>query len=76
MSRVLCRGLDKSPLEWWMQQKIVSMIPAPHTSYQKDSLHITATSCPKERLFNAVSNLVNLKRNCLIPGNVDRMLFV
>ena len=37
---------------------------------------VTATSCPSERLFSAAGNLVNQKRSCLLPGNVDKILFL
>ena len=36
----------------------------------------TATSCSSERLSNAARNSVTEKRNCLLPENVDRMLFL
>ena len=36
----------------------------------------TATSCPSERFFSAAGNLVTEKRNCLLPENVDRMVFL
>ena len=59
--------LDKEPLDWWKQQRMTF----PYLSQLIKKLHcITATSCPSE------GNLVNNKRNCLLPENVDRMLFL
>lgn len=64
--------LDKNPLEWWKQRKIqfpylIQLI--------REIFCITATSCPSERLFSAAGNLITQKRNCLLPQNVNRMLF-
>jgi len=46
----------------------------------KSDFSLPFTACqkvfPSERLFSAAGNLVAEKWNCLLPENVDRMLFL
>ena len=64
---------DVEPLQWWKQRvatysylsKLVTKI-----------LSVTATSVPSERLFSSAGNLFSNKQSCLLPANVDRLLFL
>ena len=70
---------DSEPLErqellkWWKtrehQLKYLSRVV-------KRVFCITASSVPSERLFSSAGNLVNEKRSCLSPENVDCLFFV
>ena len=52
--------LDKNPLEWWGQRKMLFPYLA---QLIRKIFCVTATSCPSERLFSAAGNLVNQKRS-------------
>ena len=61
---------SKSPLEWWRENKrrypLLSQLSARY-------LAIPATSVPCERVF---STIVNEKRACLLPTNVNMLVFL
>ena len=58
--------------KWWKarehQLKYLSYVV-------KQVFYVTASSVPSERLFSSAGNLVNEKRSCLSPENVDCLLF-
>ena len=64
---------NQEPLKWWKarehQLKYLSCVV-------KQVFCITASSVPSERLFSSAGNLVNEKRSCLSPENVDCLLFL
>ena len=60
-------------LDWWKQR--LSTYPR-LSSLARKYLCCPATSVPSERLFSSVGNLINKKRCCLKPENVDRLLFL
>ena len=64
---------DVEPLQWWKQRVATySYLSKLATKI----LSVTATSVPSERLFSSAGNLVSNKRSCLLPANVDRLLFL
>ena len=65
--------LESDPLKWWLQH---------HTTYPRISKFIrvvwslVATSVPSEHVFSVAGNVVNEKRNRLLPENVDKLVFL
>ena len=55
-------------LEWWKHR--VSTYPR-LSALARKYLCCPATSLPSERLFSSAGNLINKKRSCLKPENVD-----
>ena len=62
-----------NPLNWWRSHG------GAYTQLSKVArglLAITATSVPSERVFSLAGHVVTAKRNCLLPENVDRLVFL
>ena len=60
-------------LEWWKLNE--SRFPN-IAKLAKAVLCIPATSAPSKRLFSAAGHIVNKRRTCLKPENVDVILFL
>ena len=64
---------SKSPLQWWKENKsrfpLLSQLAARY-------LAIPATSVPCERVFSAAGHIVSEKRACLLPENVNMLVFL
>ena len=65
---------DKTdPLEWWKDNssryKLLSTLAAKY-------LCVPATSVPSERVFSCTGNIVNSKRACIHPENVNMLCFL
>ena len=64
---------NQSPLEWWRLNKqrypLLSQLAARYLS-------IPATSVPCERVFSTAGHVVNEKRACLLPTNVNMLVFL
>lgn len=61
------------PLEWWKTYQ--SQLP--HiASLARKYLSIPSTSVPSERAFSCTGNIVNVKRSCLLPENVNKLTFL
>ena len=64
--------LDKNPLEWWKQRRVVF----PYLSQLVRRLHcIIATSCPSERCFSAAGNLASVKMKLLATKECGQNAF-
>ena len=49
----------------------------PHiASLARKYLCIPSTSVPSERAFSCTGNIVNVKRSCLLPENVNKLTFL
>ena len=46
------------------------------SSLAKKYLSIPATSVSSERCFSTAGNIVTAKRSCLLPKNVDMLIFL
>jgi len=64
---------DLNPLEWWRTRE--EKYPAIATIAKK-YLAIPSTSASSERCFSTAGNIVNPKRSCLLPENVDMLVFL
>ena len=64
---------DKSPLLWWSSFK--GRYPL-LTQLAKHYLAIPATSVSCERVFSEAGHVVNKKRSCLLPSNVNMLVFL
>ncbi|KAE9522596.1 hypothetical protein AGLY_017018 [Aphis glycines] len=64
---------DLNPLEWWRIRE--EKYPAIATIAKK-YLAIPFTSASSERCFSTAGNIVNPKRSCLLPENVDILVFL
>ena len=64
---------DKSPLLWWSSFK--GRYPL-FTQLAKHYLAIPATSVSCERVFSEAGHVVNKKRSCLLPSNVNMLVFL
>ena len=69
-------SLDKMPMEplklWCSNEKYL-----PHLSLiAKKYLCIPATSVPAERAFSTAGCIINEKRSCLLPKNVNKLIFL
>ena len=60
-------------LEWWKLNE--SRFPN-IAKLAKAVICIPATSTPSEKLFSAAGDVVNKRRACLNPENVDVILFL
>ena len=61
------------PLEWWK----INHTRYPYlSSLAKKYLAIPATSVPAERAFSIAGHIVNQKRSCLLPENVNKLVFL
>ena len=65
--------IDDCPLKWWKQHH--SRFTA-ISKVAKQTLCIPATSTPSERLFSKAGQIINKKRGCLDPQNVDLLCFL
>ena len=64
---------SESPLHWWS----TSYTRYPYLSnLAKKYLAIPATSVPAERAFSIAGHIVNQKRSCLLPENVNKLVFL
>ena len=63
---------DGKPLLWWKCYEAQFPLLA---KLAKKYLCIPATSVPSERAFSAAGNVVNSKRACLLPENVNMLVF-
>ncbi|CAI6357053.1 unnamed protein product [Macrosiphum euphorbiae] len=64
---------DLNPLEWWRTRE--EKYPAIATIAKK-YLAIPSTSASSERCFSTAGNIVTPKRSCLLPENVDMLVFL
>ena len=64
---------DGKPLVWWKNYEGQFPLLA---KLAKRYLCIPATSVPSERAFSAAGNVVNAKRACLLPENVNMLVFL
>ena len=64
---------DEDPLLWWSKN---SPRYPNLTVLAKKYLAIPATSVPAERAFSTAGNIVNQKRACLLPENVNLLVFL
>lgn len=62
-----------SPLEWWKTKE--GKYPR-LAKIAKKYLCIPATSASSERVFSTAGNIVTSKRTCLLPENVDLLVFL
>ena len=75
MNNYLCLEIlsSENPLQWWHHHKR----HFPHLSLMaKKYLCIPATSVPSERAFSVAGYIVNEKRSCLLPENVNILVFL
>nr|XP_054762973.1 E3 SUMO-protein ligase ZBED1-like [Lytechinus pictus] len=61
------------PLLWWRDNEDAYPRVA---QLAKKYLTLPATSVPSERVFSSAGNIVNKKRSCLEPENVDLLVFL
>lgn len=64
---------DLNPFEWWKMREIKYPAIAP---LARKYLAIPATSVSSERCFSTAGNVVTSKRSCLLPENVDMLVFL
>ena len=63
----------ETPLHWWK----VNSTRYPYLSFiAKKYLAIPATSVPAERAFSVAGHIVNQRRSCLLPENVNKLVFL
>ena len=62
-----------SPLIWWKENE--GRYPALSKMARK-YLALPATSTPSERAFSIAGSIVNKKRACLLPENVNMLVFL
>ncbi|XP_011668672.1 zinc finger BED domain-containing protein 1 isoform X2 [Strongylocentrotus purpuratus] len=65
--------LTVNPLTWW--QGNYGRFPLLQQLARK-YLAIPATSVPSERVFSAAGSIVTAKRSCLLPENLDMLIFL
>ena len=64
---------SQCPLEWWgASKRRYPLLSQLATRY----LTIPATSVPCERVFSIAGHVVNEKRACLLPSNVNMLVFL
>ena len=64
---------DQKPLAWWKSYETQFPILA---KLARKYLCIPATSVPSERAFSTAGLVVNSKRACLLPENVNMLVFL
>ena len=62
-----------NPLTWWKQNE--KHFPA-LSHMAKKYLCVPATSVPTERAFSTVGYIVNEKQSCLLPENLNMLVFL
>ena len=62
-----------NPLNWWQQNE--KLLPA-LSHMAKKYLCVPATSVPAERAFSVAGYIVNEKRSCLLPENINMLVFL
>ena len=75
MNNYLCLELEcsENPLHWWHDRKR----HFPHLSLMaRKYLCVPATSVQSERAFSVAGYIVNEKRSCLLPDNVNTLVFL
>ena len=66
-------GSECNPLEWWK----IYQSQLPHiASLARKYLCIPSTFVPSEKAFSCTGNIVNVKRSCLLPENVNKLTFL
>ncbi|KAK7883828.1 hypothetical protein WMY93_026951 [Mugilogobius chulae] len=67
------KGTTSGPLSWWKhnQDRYPRLALA-----AKRLLCVPATSTPAERIFSKAGFIVNKSRSCLLPKNVDMLIFL
>jgi hypothetical protein len=64
---------ETNPLEWWKEKELLF----PRLSkLAKKFLAIPASSAPSERLFSHMNFICSKRRNRLLPGNVEKIVFL
>ena len=62
----------KNPLEWWISNRA----RFPNLAFlARQFLSIQATSAPSERVFSMGGRMVSKLRTCLLPENVEHLIF-
>jgi len=64
---------DLNSLEWWRTRENKYTAIA---AIAKKYLAIPSTSASSERCFSTAGNIVTPKRKCLLPENVDMLVFL
>ena len=64
---------QENPLKWWKSN--ASQFPF-LACLVKKYLAIPATSVPSERAFSYAGHIVNTKHACLLPSNVNMLVFL
>ena len=62
-----------NPLEWWKRNE--DWYPA-LAKMARNYLAVPATSTPSERTFSVAGCVVNKKWACLLPENVNMLIFL
>ena len=62
-----------SPIEWWQENKVRYPLLAQLAS---GYLAVPAISVPCERAFSMAGHVVNQNRACLLPSNVNMLVFL
>ena len=67
---------ERDEVERYAGHQLVKIIVEKEAESTGAEYSITVTSVPSERLFSSTGNLVSNKRSCLLPENVDKLLFL
>ncbi len=62
-----------SPIEWWRNNQARYPLLS---QLARRYLIIPATSVPCERVFSTAGYIVSEKRSCLLPENVNKLVFL
>ena len=65
--------IDDKPLEWWKMRGCQYPLMS---TLAKQYFCIPATSVCSEEIFSVAGNILNEKRNRLLPENVDKLVFL
>ena len=65
--------IDEKPLMWWKMRKYQYPLMS---NLAKRYFCIPATSVRSEEIFSVAGNVLNEKRNRLLPENVDKLVFL
>lgn len=66
-------GVDCGPLKWWTSAH--SRFPL-LSQLAKKYLAVPATSVPSERAFSIAGHIVQERRSCLLPENINMLVFL